>query len=205
MICIPINKKSTAEVLNRLKEAQELGDVVEIWFDSLEDFSMENLEKIFSKKTKKFLYKSTGDIEKLEKVMSFDVEYIDLDLDTEKTTIEKVKSNTELILSFHDFEKTPENLDEIIEEMNQKGADIVKIATFAKDFSDTIRMIDLLNKLSQKGRKSICISMGEEGRITRAAGHLLGNYLMYAPLQEEDKTAKGQILASELKEIKSWH
>ena len=44
--------------------------------------------------------------------------------------------------------------------------------------------------------------MGKCGKITRATGHLFGNYLMYAPLDEKDKTASGQII---LKELKKCH
>jgi 3-dehydroquinate dehydratase len=40
--------------------------------------------------------------------------------------------------------------------------------------------------------------MGEKGRITRLAGHLFGNYLMYAPLDLRGKTAEGQVNVKEL-------
>jgi 3-dehydroquinate dehydratase len=45
--------------------------------------------------------------------------------------------------------------------------------------------------------------MGKHGEITRTAGHIFGNYLMYAPLNESQKTAKGQLTVSELKKYVS--
>jgi 3-dehydroquinate dehydratase-1 len=86
--------------------------------------------------------------------------------------------------------------------MKKHHADIVKIATFANDMTDSLRMLHLLSKISPK-QKAILICMGRKGRITRTAGHLFGNYLMYAPLSLREKTADGQITAKELKEIQT--
>jgi 3-dehydroquinate dehydratase type I len=87
--------------------------------------------------------------------------------------------------------------------MKSKKADIIKLATFAKTFTDSIRMLAILAQLTSSKQKAICLCMGKEGRITRTASHLFGNFLMYAPISSTDKTAKGQLLAKQLKKIQN--
>lgn len=206
MICVPIKQKSFLQLLNKVKTAQKTADMVEIWFDEIEDLTAENLKKIFQIKKKPYLYKSLGDYGKIEKILICKPEYIDLDLSVQPNIIQRIKKNfpkTQIILSFHDFQKTPtENqLRKIIRKMQLKKADIVKIATTAKNFTDSLTMLSLLEKLQSEKQKAICLCMGKEGLITRTAGHLFGNYLMYAPLNSKEATAAGQITLPELKKI----
>lgn len=50
-----------------------------------------------------------------------------------------------LILSHHDFNSTPsdEELDGIVLQMFEAGAEVAKIATTADDITDAMRMLDL--------------------------------------------------------------
>lgn len=85
--------------------------------------------------------------------------------------------------------------------MELKYPDIIKLAAKTNTFSDTLLLLDLLDNLQQKGQKAIVIGMGRAGRLTRAAGHLLGNYIMYAPSGSTKTTAPGQIPIEELNKI----
>ncbi|MDA1060724.1 MAG: type I 3-dehydroquinate dehydratase [bacterium] len=207
MICIPIRQKKISSLLKRLTEAQKTADLVELWLDEIE-INETNLNKIFKVKKKPFIYKVSEGSKNIEKILSKGnkIEYIDLDLQSPKSIIGRVKKlscKTKIIISFHDFEKTPSDseLGKISRKILSKGADIVKIATQARNLSDSLRMLNFLKKLSDKKQDSICVCMGKEGKITRLAGHLFGNYLMYAPLNKKDSTADGQITISELKKI----
>lgn len=193
-ICAPIKKKAS------LSQAQKVADLIEVWFDELPSIS-----EIFANKKKPFIYKVTNP-KNIEKVLQHKPEYIDLDISTPKKTIQKIKEKypkTTIIISFHDFDRTPDIkiLRKTALKILSKGADIIKIATHAKEFKDSLQMLSFLSELTQKGHKAICICMGEKGRLTRAAGHLFGNYLMYAPIKKSEATAKGQIDAYELKKI----
>ncbi len=204
MICVPIRQKKTDTIIKKLLLAQKEADLSEIWFDELTNLKKENLEKIFFKKRKPIIYKSFGNKNKIDQVLEFKPEYIDLDIKTSSLIIKDIKQkypHTKLIISFHDFKKTPEikDLKIIIKEMKKKGADICKIATYATDISDALKILTLLSDLKEDNLDLICLAMGKEGEFTRAAGHLLGNYLMYAPLDQNDKTASGQITLNELK------
>lgn len=198
MICIPINSKNITHFFREFKHAQNIGDLTEIWFDELK-ISSQNLNKIFVQKRKPIIYKVTKAIDK--KILKY-VDYIDVDISLPQAAIDKIPKKIQKIISFHDFEKTPpdEELKKIAAKIMRKKADIVKIATFANNFADSIRMLGFLAGLSKR-KKAICVCMGKEGKITRMAGHLFGNYLMYAPLKERSRTAQGQISAAKLKTI----
>ncbi len=209
MICVPLNKKTIPKLLADFDRAQKIADLTEIWFDNFESSALENnLDKIFKRKKKPILYKSFGDLKKLKLVLSGPIDYIDLDLGTASKIIEQVKilnPKTKIILSHHDFKKTPKEseLKGLIKKMQKKGADIVKLATQANNFADSLLMLKTLDQTRQMKQHAICVCMGKEGIITRAAGHLFGNYLMYAPLDLKDSTAKGQLTFRQLSEIQN--
>jgi len=184
--------------------AQKVADVSEIWFDEILDFSEKNLEELMKNKKKEVIYKWQGNIENLKTILRKKIEYIDVDIKTEKSIINKIREispKTKIIMSFHDFKKTPKDSDlkKIISKMKIKKPDIFKIATFANDLSDNFRILKVLSDLKEKGQNAICICMGDKGKLSRTAGHLLGNYLMYAPLDKKNMTAEGQLTVKELK------
>lgn len=208
MICAPIKKNTLNSLMANLKESQKVADIVEIWLDELQNIKEEDLNKIFKIKKKPFIYKSTSNTKNIERIIKYGIEYIDLDISTPKRLIDKIKKlNTKIkiIISFHDYKKTPddETLNSIIEKMKKNGADILKIATYSNSFEDTLRMLSLLDTLSEKKEKTILLCMGEKGKLTRTSGHLLGNYLMYAPIRKSEKTAEGQIEIKKLRQIQN--
>ncbi|MBT4917460.1 type I 3-dehydroquinate dehydratase [Candidatus Peregrinibacteria bacterium] len=202
MICIPIRRKTYKSALETFIMAQKKADVIEVWFDEIKDLTDENLSKLFKTKKVPVLYKYQ-DGKNFERIIQFKPEFIDFDLNSSKTLINKARKispKSKIIVSNHDFDKTPETKDllKVLKQMHQKGADICKIATYANKISDSIRMLSLL---SQQNSSTIMICMGKEGRITRTTGHLFGNYLMYASLTPRDRTAEGQLTVDQLTEI----
>ncbi len=209
MICVPIKEKDPKVLLKSFEIAQKEADLTEIWFDELGANLNESLvAKIFSKKKKPIIFKSLGNKETLYEILQHPVDYLDLDYKTPRKLIQQLKSKfkeTKLIISFHNFKSTP-NLKSLIKTANsidEKGADIIKIATFANNFEDCLKIFSLLEHLKEKDKTAICLAMGKEGKLTRLAGHLFGNYLMYCPLAKDKKTASGQLTVKELCHLKS--
>ncbi|MFA7685822.1 MAG: type I 3-dehydroquinate dehydratase [Candidatus Gracilibacteria bacterium] len=205
MICVPLKQKTCLALSKELNKAQKIADLIEIWFDELGDLDDQKIKRIISHNKKPIIYKSQGALTNIKNILSHKINFIDLDILTDHKTINYVRKNfpkTKIIISFHDFKKTPDSksLQKIANKISKKGADIIKIATYAKSSEDSFRMLEFLAGLSQK-KEAICLCMGKHGLITRTSGHLFGNYLMYAPLVLEDKTADGQITAKELSEI----
>ncbi|MBI4235615.1 type I 3-dehydroquinate dehydratase [Candidatus Peregrinibacteria bacterium] len=208
MICIPIKSSDKVKVLKNIQKAEKLGDIIEIWFDEISDLESHFLKKVFPQGKKPIIYKFTGNLENLEKILIFKPDFIDMDISSDKKIIKKIRNvspKTEIIISFHDFKKTPEiaQLKRIAIKMATKNADIIKIATYARNGEDSLRMMSFLSFLKDRYKKVICLCMGKRGEITRKTGHLLGNYLMYAPTGIDYNTAPGQISAAELKKIQA--
>ncbi len=59
-----------------------------------------------------------------------------------------VPIGTNVILSHHDYDLTPDGaaLDGLVAQMVEAGADIAKIATTARDISDSLRMLQLAQR-----------------------------------------------------------
>ena len=105
--------------------------------------------------------------------------------------------NKACIVSFHDFEKTPdlERLQSVVAEAEKLGS-VVKISTMVK----TDRDIECLRTLLASPRKvPLCvIGMGAEGANTRVSFAALGSCLTYGYLDRS--MAPGQISAPNLVE-----
>ncbi len=205
-ICVPIKEKKNKKVIKRIEEASKSADIIEIWLDQIQDL---NLPKLFEIKTRPYLVvvKDKGEkglfngsiddkIELLNQCIDLGAEYVDISFDTDIQYINRLKK-CNLILSYHNFSATPEteHLNTIIKEMKNKKADIIKIAVTPKTDDDIIRVINLSKILN----KYILISMGDKGKITRIISKLLGNYMMFAPLETKHKSADGQLDVNTLK------
>jgi len=102
----------------------------------------------------------------------------------------------EVIVSFHDNEKTPvrEELEQIINWGFDSGADIVKIACQVDCKVDAARLLGLLDK----ERRLIVVGMGEEGKIVRIVAPLLGSEIAYVSAGKGKESASGQMTVDEL-------
>lgn len=203
MICVPIRKKSFDSFKKDFIEAQMHADIVEIRFDDM-TCGIEDFKEILRLKKKPIIYKVTNG-KNLEKAGKQKIDFFDVDFETGSKEIKLIKERnpeSKIIISSHDFKKTPslEELQKKLKKMKKMNVDIIKIATMAKTMKDSLTMLHFLDKNSKKN-KIIGICMGEHGKITRVAGHLFGNYLMYAPLRDKEKTADGQINIHKLKQI----
>ena len=105
------------------------------------------------------------------------------------------------IISHHDFSETPPDLDAIYARLDAADVDIIKIATYANDISDTIASWKLLEKAKSAGKQIIPIAMGEAGKWTRVLGPAHGAFLTYASLDQRSETADGQVTASDLVDV----
>jgi 3-dehydroquinate dehydratase/shikimate dehydrogenase len=135
-------------------------------------------------------------------------EYIDAEFSWGKDFIKKLskeKGRAKLICSYHDFSSTPANIAEHCKKMCETGADIVKIATTAKDIVDCKRLFDL-HQIAQKAKCSlIVVGMGERGQITRILSGKFGGYLTYASEDELSTTAPGQLALEDMKTVYQVH
>jgi len=97
---------------------------------------------------------------------------------------------TKRIISYHNFDETPENLEDIHEKLSKLDPDIVKIATMANNPIDNIRALRLCRD-SDIPTVSFC--MGEMGMPSRLLCGKFGSPLSYATFHEDRQMAPGQL------------
>jgi 3-dehydroquinate dehydratase / shikimate dehydrogenase len=132
----------------------------------------------------------------LRSAIAMGVEYVDLEEDTAKAIPRYGK--TKRIVSMHNFEGTPQNLQSIHADLTKCDADIVKIAALANSFVDTARMMDLMKSASMP---TIGISMGEYGTPTRILALRYGAPLTFCVFDSERKVAPGQLSFDQMKNV----
>ena len=210
-ICIPIRKSNRQKAKQQVKKASKYADFVEIWLDSIKD------DKLLFRATTKpiiavcragfehgnFKGSEKERIDVLKQAVAEGARFVDVGIHTNKKLIADLKKTckkhgAKLIVSFHVWDKTPE-LKILLKEVgraNRLGADIVKIATFVKKWSDNVTLFELVKMAKEKGKTVIVVGMGEKGKISRIGCPLLGSFLTYVALDEKSKTARGQMTLS---------
>lgn len=138
-------------------------------------------------------------------------EYVDIELyDAEgalheewvKAQIEEIhKHGGKVILSHHDFEKTPEpaELVKTVKAMYDAGADLCKMAVMANSKEDAMKLLKATAFLNKKGIGPLAMmAMGEAGKATRVAAGKYGSCLTFASGSEA--SAPGQVDAHTMKQ-----
>lgn len=99
-----------------------------------------------------------------------------------------------VILSYHDFQSTPDNADmlERLAWQEAHGADILKIAVMPKTPQDVSRLSDVTWQMRQRSdRPLLTMAMGGLGAVTRMSGEVFGSNLTFGTLDEA--SAPGQL------------
>lgn len=134
---------------------------------------------------------------------------VDIEAANDKGFIEAVSATVratghKLIISYHDFKKTPAEkfiIDKLREEQ-ALGADILKLAVMPKDFDDVLTLMRATYKARTKEgieQPMITMSMGEEGKISRVIGDLYGSDMSFASGRSD--SAPGQIPIADVKKL----
>jgi 3-dehydroquinate dehydratase/shikimate dehydrogenase len=212
MICIPIVATTEEDALLGLKRAEKVADVIELRLDLLPRKAWPLLLKqkrkpcIVTLRSERqggrFKGEEAERIQLLEETLVFQPSFIDAEWDTPPKLIERLKKRkgkeTSLILSYHDFHGTPDDLEGIWKKVNLGGGDLVKIATYANGMEDNVKIL----KLAQNhAGKIIAFCMGPIGLATRILTLLFGGFITYGCIEEGKASAPGQISAQDLIEI----
>ena len=123
-------------------------------------------------------------------------EYVDLEEDIAGSI--RRYGTTKRIVSFHDFEQTPENLEEIYTRMLQHDPDIIKIVTMANSPLDNVRIF----KLAAAAKvPTIGFCMGEFGIPSRILAGRYGAPFTYATFSQERAMAPGQLTFDDMRDV----
>ena len=137
------------------------------------------------------------------------VDLADTEISNGETMIEEVRqacrqNGTRLILSYHDFDKTPSEafITDRLCTARDLGADVAKVAVMPNNYRDVLTLLSATYTARTEllDIPIITMSMGVEGAITRIAGGLFGSDLTFAI--GKAGSAPGQIPITDLK--KAW-
>ena len=124
------------------------------------------------------------------------VDYVDLEDDI----ADKIPrfGTTKRIISRHNFQETPDDLDALHAHLATLDADIVKIATMAHNTHDYLR---ILRMVRDSKVPTIGIAMGEIGVPTRILAGKFGAPFSYATFHHERTLAPGQLSFEQMRGI----
>lgn len=227
-ICVPIVGRNEKEILLQCRNAKAAGPDMLEWradyFDGLKHTLkvLDMLDKIqdqigeipliFTVRTKEEggeaeikgadYRKLVMEVIRNGRVKLVDVEIYKPDVDTGALIREIKAEGGYCIASNHHFNETPtkEAMKQILDDMEEKGADILKLAVMPKSKED---VCSLMMVTLQKSKTTTCpvitMSMGKLGQISRISGAFFGSSLTFATVGES--SAPGQIPVAELKNL----
>jgi 3-dehydroquinate dehydratase I len=134
------------------------------------------------------------------------VDAIDVEMFTELGGLERIVNGAHaqgcaVIMSSHDFEKTPQH-HQIIARLSLQqdlGADVVKLAAMPTNAADVLTLLSATEEFVRTlaTRPVITMAMGPLGVVTRLAGETFGSCLTFGSVGEA--SAPGQVGATELR------
>ncbi len=213
-ICVSVCAQTADELIEQIKSAEDLADVIEIRFDCLDESelfkALQNLPQL-NNLLVTFRVKSEGgkrDLtlkDRLEFWQNFshynkNKDYF-VDFEADTSYFENFVKGKK-ILSTHYFHKVPKDLNSVFTALSEVGkSSIIKIAVQTNDITDTIPIWQLLNRAKSEKKEIIPIAMGESGKWTRILGLAEGAFMTYASLDSDKETAPGQVTAKDLIEV----
>lgn len=228
VICVPVVEQEKEGVISRIKELTEkkvrmiewrvdcfgnarCPEEVEEVLRAVKDFVKETIF-LFTFRTKQ-----QGGMLKLEehKILRLNeiaaksgcVDMIDLEF-FEATRPEKEirrfqRMGVRVVASHHDFQGTPDErvLHMLMDQMQQGGADVAKLAVMPHDADDVIRLLKVTNdtKMKYPTLPVVTMAMGGLGVISRISGETFGSCITFGA--DGTVSAPGQMQMDKLADI----
>ena len=125
--------------------------------------------------------------------------WVDIEIESvgklSKQELAALGAEAKLLISYHDFKRTPANLGRVRARLLRAGGDAIKIAAHVETYRDACRLL----QLARANRRVVAIPMGEVGAAARILALRGGSALAYAPVKEA--TAPGQVSLSAMKTL----
>lgn len=209
MIFVIVRGPTYAKAREEIEEAR-LAAGIELRLDCFEKIDLKKIEELVQSFSLPCIFtlrkKSQGGafcgseeerLELIEQLLALRPAFFDLEYDTPGSFLQRAAEqfpHTKILLSYHNFEKTPD-LDLLLQSMQSPFVYAYKIACYAENSLDALRMLAFVRANTIAGKKMIALSLGEKGTVTRILAPIGGSILTYAPL---DAASAGQLSLSEL-------
>jgi 3-dehydroquinate dehydratase type I len=215
-LCIPIVERTVEKALIAIKEASPQADLIELRVDYLNRLDLapllESRQKPFivthrrEEEGGKYKWEERKGLGVLQEAIDLKGDYIDVELATERSILRSLirnKGGTQVILSVHDFHRTPspKELQRLFGRMIRLGADVIKIIPFAKAWEDNLSILSIIPFARKRSQKIVAFCMGGRGKLSRIFSPFFGAAWTYASLSRVKASAPGQLTVAEIKEI----
>ena len=213
--CVTIAEKTPKKLNLILKNALEKSDYAELRFDFLKPSQVPDALELTKKQLSRCVCtlrptieggKFQGTDKERISILKLIAEYHPFLLDVEFSTLRKnkilhdyiKKTNTEILVSWHDFKKTPSitALKKMYKQM-RKFSKNIKIVTNAKTHDDSSKILSLYSNSTKTNL--VAFAMGDEGRMSRILCLYLGAPFTYVSLSRP--VAPGQFSLDQVKRI----
>ena len=129
-------------------------------------------------------------------------DYIDFEYFSHKDVFQQMLEFPNLILSYHNFTETPENLMESFSELTALAPRVVKVAVMPQSEQD---VLDLMNytrgfKTLNPEQEYATMSMGKLGRVSHFAADIFGSSWSFASLDHVNTS--DQVMLSDMRHIR---
>jgi len=203
MICIPIVARTQDAMTAEMAEAAKVADLVELRLDFAPGADVQKLIEnrpcpvIVTHRPRReggsFEGPEDERVAVLQQAVDLGAEYVDIEF----SALDRIKraGKTRFIVSYHNFDETPGDIERIHAAIVKAGADIAKVACMATDIRDNLSMFNLLRRTKHP---TIALCMGEPGLISRVLGRKFRAFLTFAALAAGRESAPGQLCAGDL-------
>jgi 3-dehydroquinate dehydratase/shikimate dehydrogenase len=105
------------------------------------------------------------------------------------------RAGARVMISYHDFHRTPARPEAVVRRLARFGGDAVKIAAQSNNLADAVKLL----ATARRRKNLVAVPMGEAGLPARVLALREGSALAYAAVT--DSTAPGQLTVSEMRDL----
>jgi 3-dehydroquinate dehydratase/shikimate dehydrogenase len=222
-ICVSLAEATTEAILARMEALAAVADLFEVRADFARDL---DLEALLAARRKPLLFTCRPESEggrwpdadaegrhlRLKAAAARGFDLVDVELRSGFRDVIEARAGRGLVVSFHDLEGLPDDLDGLHDRMAATGADVVKIVGTARSVLDLSRLQVFAHRrataaaLAGAGGPSrrepglVALAMGPLGVASRLLGGRHGAPFTFASPEAGREAAPGQLPARELAE-----
>ena len=211
-ICVALVEETTAGMVARMTELAPMADLFEVRADRVIDL---DLLTILRARTRPIVLTcrplsqggSWEDDDPRRRLTLLEAvkrgfDYVDVELRSGFFDVMVEKVGEGLIVSHHDLEGMPEDLDGLYKEMSDVGADIAKIVVTPRSIGDVGRLLAFAARVrDDAGTPLIALALGPLGTITRVLAGRYGAPFTYASASGGAESAPGQLPAAVMADL----
>jgi len=212
LICVTLPGEGTATLIERMEALAPVADMFEVRADLVRDIAP---LAILRARTRPLLFTCRSRSEGgqmddadprrarlLLEAIRRGFDYVDVEHRSGFLDLMAAKAGRGLVVSFHDFEGTPADLDGLYAAMVVQGADVVKIAVTPHSIGDVARLLAFAGRVQNSGpRPLVPIAMGPLGILTRVLAGRYGAPFTFACADADAAVAPGQVPAAHMADV----